>query len=126
MICLEICPRVGHQLFVCGVINCLNAGNVLNQRLLIAVYVLDQLGLGIRRTSDQDLVDAGKRERDTVEIVLIFGGVPRPDAVGFMVQVMRWVFRMNDNAAGAFPVEMKDACFAMIDPNDGVLCIGHR
>jgi hypothetical protein len=57
--------------------------------------------------------------------ILILAGVSAADRIGLVVDMPRWIMRMNDEAFGVVAIEMKDARFAMIDPDNCVIMTRH-
>lgn len=113
------------QFLVRGVVDGLDAGDVRDELGLMAMNVFDEFGLGVGWARDQDRLHISQCCGNAVEIVLILGGFSRPDTVGFVVKVLRRIVGMEHEVVDTLTIEMKDARFAMIDPDDGVVMAGH-
>jgi hypothetical protein len=57
--------------------------------------------------------------------ILVFRRVAAADAVGLVMNVARRVVGVQDEAIDVRNVEMKDAGFAVVDPNNCVVVAGH-
>jgi hypothetical protein len=57
--------------------------------------------------------------------IVVLRRVAAADAVGLMVNVASRMLWMQHDAIDLCNVEMKDARFAVVDPNDGVIVAGH-
>ena len=57
---------------------------------------------------------------------MIRRGVSATDAIGLVMEVLRRVLRMHNNALDVRRAEMENARFPVIDPDDGVIVMsGH-
>jgi hypothetical protein len=57
--------------------------------------------------------------------ILVFRRVAAADAVGLVMNMARRVVGVQDEAVDVRNVEMKDARFAVVDPNNRVVVAGH-
>ena len=98
MVRLEVITCVRDELLIARMIDRLDAGDVCNQPWLVGVHVLHQLGLGIRRSGDQDGLAIGERRRNMLIEVLILGGMTRANRTGLVVDVARRVLGPDHDA----------------------------
>ena len=117
----EVAPGMIDQLTITRMINRFDGGHPSCQIRTVVLDVLEQFCLCIGRAGDQDRASIGNRLSHPLEKVMIFGGMPTTDAVGFVMQVLGWMIRMDDERVGVRNVEMEHAGFAMIDPNHGMV-----
>ena len=101
----------------------LNRRDPLDELGVVAVDVLDQFGLGIRRTSDQYCARGTDCTDHVLKENVIFGGVPAADRVRFVMNVSSGMLRMHDDLVNIRRVEMKHPCFMVIDPNGSVIVV---
>jgi hypothetical protein len=82
--------------------------------------VLDQLRFGVRRAGDEYELRRCQGGCDIVQEGLIFGRMAAADGIGLVMNVSRRIVRVDDDLIGLKPVEIENASFAMIDPDDRV------
>ena len=121
----EVGAGVGNQFLVCRVIDRFDARNMLDEPGLVAMDVFDEFGLGNGRARDQDRMYVCQRCGYGVQVILVLGRMAGADAIRLMMQMLGWIVRMQHELIDAVAIEMKDAGFAMIDPDDGVAVAGH-
>jgi hypothetical protein len=80
--------------------------------------VLDQLGLGIGGPGNENRAGVCDRLRDSLKEGVVLRGVPAPDGVCLMVDVLGWTIRMQDEPFHIGRTEMEHAGFMVIDPDD--------
>ena len=119
----EIPARVGDECTIAGMVDGLNRRDPLDELGVVAVDVLDQFGLGIRRTSDQYCARGTDCTDHVLKENVIFGGVPAADRVRFVMNVSSGMLRMHDDLVNIRRVEMKHPCFMVIDPNGSVIVV---
>jgi hypothetical protein len=101
----------------------LNRRDPLDELGIVAVDVLDQFGLGIRRTGDQYCAGGTDRIDHVLEEGVIFRGVPAADRVRFVMNVSSGMLRMHDDLVNIRRVEMKHPRFMVIDPDGSVIVV---
>jgi hypothetical protein len=80
--------------------------------------VLDQLGLGIGWPRNENRAGVCDRLSDSLKEGVILRGVPAPDGVCPMVDVLGRMIRVQHEPFHIGRAEMEHACFMVIDPND--------
>jgi len=80
--------------------------------------VLDQLGLGIGWPRNENRAGVCDRLSDSLKEGVILRGVPAPDGVCLMVDVLGRMIRVQHEPFHIGRTEMEHAGFMMIDPND--------
>ena len=121
----EITARVGDECAIGRMVNGLNRRDPLDELGIVAVDVLDQLGLGIRRTGDQYCAGGTDCTDHVLKEGVIFGGVPAADRVGFVVNVSSGMLRMHDDLVNIRRVEVEHPRFMVIDPDSSVIVVRH-
>ena len=101
----------------------LNRRDPLHELGIVAVDVLDQLGLGIRRTGDQYCAGGTDCTDHVLKEGVILRGVPATDRVRFVMNVSSGMLRMHDDLVNIRCVEMKHPRFMVIDPDGSVIVI---
>jgi hypothetical protein len=110
-----------HKRIVGGMIDRFDADNPVDEFRIMAMDVLDQFGLRVRRTRDEDELGVFYGFDGVVQEFLIFGRMSAADRIGLVMDMPRGIVRFDDDPIGLKPVEMEDARFAVIDPDD---CVG--
>jgi hypothetical protein len=80
--------------------------------------VFDQLGLGIGWSRNENRASGCNRLSDSLKEGVILRGVPAPDGVCLMVDVLSRMIRMQNEPFHIGRAEMEHACLTVIDPND--------
>ena len=80
--------------------------------------VLDQLGLGVGWPRNENRAGVCDRLRDSLKEGVVLRGVPAPDGVCLMVDVLGWTIRMQHEPFHIGRTEMEHAGFMVIDPHD--------
>jgi hypothetical protein len=80
--------------------------------------VLDQLGLGIGWPRNENRAGVCDRLSDSLKEGVILRGVPAPDGVCPMVDVLGRMIRVQHEPFHIGRAEMEHACLMVIDPND--------
>jgi hypothetical protein len=119
----EIPARMGDECTIAGMVDGLNRRDPLDEWGVVAVDVLDQFGLGVRRTGDQYCAGAADCTDHVLKEGVIFGGMPAADRVGFVMNVSSGMFRMHDDFVNIRRVEMKHSRFMVIDPDGRVIVV---
>jgi len=119
----EITARVGDECAIGGMVDGLNRRDPLHELGIVAVDVLDQFGLGIRRTGDQYCAGGTDCTDHVLKEGVIFGGVPAADRVRFVMDVSSGMLRMHDDLVNIRRVEMKHPRFMVIDPDGSVIVV---
>jgi hypothetical protein len=122
----EILARMRHELGGARVIDAFHADDLLRQLRIVLADMFDQRGLGVGRAGDKDRTGIGDRLRDRMQKSMVFGGVPAADRIGLVMNVFGGIVGVQHQLLDIGRAEMKNARFAMIDPNDGVMMMdGH-
>jgi len=119
----EITARVGDECTIGRVVDGLNRRDPLDELGVVAVDVLDQLGLGICRTGNQYRAGGTDCTDHVLKEGVIFGGVAATDRVGFVMNVSSGMLRMHDDLVNIRGVEMKHPRFMVIDPDGSVIVV---
>src|SRR4029077_3134819 len=115
---LEVTSGVGNELAVARMIDGFHADDDLHQPGIMLADVLDQLGLGIGWPGNENRAGVCDRLRDSLKEGVVLRGVPAPDGVCLMVDVLGWTIRMQDEPFHIGRTEMEHAGFMVIDPDD--------
>jgi len=99
----------------------LDCGNPSPELRRAAFDVLEQLGLGVGRSRDQDYAGIANRCGNAFEELLIFRCVSAADDTGFVVQMTGRTIRVHRNSVGLCRIEMKDAGLTMVNPDDRMI-----
>ena len=89
----------------------LHSSNRLRQLRDMLVNVLDQLGLGVGGTGDQNRAGVRDGLGNGLEILMIRRGMSAADAIGLMMDVLSRMLRMHDKARDVRWTEMENAGF---------------
>jgi hypothetical protein len=119
----EITARVGDECTIGGMVDGLNRRDPLDKLWVVAVDMLDQFGLGIRRTGDQYCAGGADGTDHVLKEGVIFRGVSAADRVGFVMNVSSGMLRMHDDFVNIRRVEMKHPRFMVIDPDGSVIVV---
>jgi hypothetical protein len=119
----EITARVGDECTIGGMVDGLNRRDPLDEPGIVAVDVLDQFGLGICRTGDQDCAGGTDCSDHVLKEGVIFGGVPAAERVRFVMNVSSGMLGMHDDLVNISRVEMKHPRFMVIDPDGSVIVV---
>jgi hypothetical protein len=95
---LEVLSRVGDELRVAWMIDCLHANNGAHQLGTVVVNVLDQLGLCIGRPSDKDRTSICDGIRGYLQIGVILCRMPAADRMSLVVNVSGRMIRMQNES----------------------------
>jgi hypothetical protein len=117
---LEIMSGVSDELRVAWMIDRLDADDLVHQLRIVLADVLDELGLGIGRTSYQNRAGVGNRLRHRLQKRMIFGGMAAADGIGLVVDVPGRMIRVQYQLVDVGWAEMENAAFMVIDPDDGM------
>src|SRR4029077_13798563 len=115
---LEVTSGVGNELAVARMIDGFHADDDLHQPGIMLADVLDQLGLGIGWPGNENRAGVCDRLRDSLKEGVVLRGVPAPDGVCLMVDVLGRTIRMQDEPFHIGRTEMEHAGFMVIDPDD--------
>ena len=80
--------------------------------------VFDQFGRGIGRSRNENRAGVCDRLRHSLKEGVILRGMPAPDGVCFMVDVLGRMIGVQHESFHIGRAEMEHACFMVIDPND--------
>lgn len=103
------------------VINGLDPSDFFDEARIMPVDVLQQLGLCIRGSSDQNGMSIQDRGCNFVQERLIFGRMAAAYGVRLVVDVARRVMRMENQPFNVVLVEVKYARFEVINPHNRML-----
>jgi len=109
---------VGDELPVAWMIDGFDSDDNFHQPGIMLADVLDQLGLGIGGTRNENRARVCNRLSDSLKEGVILRGVPAPDGVCLMVDVLGRMIRVQHEPFYIGRTEMEYACFTVIDPND--------
>src|SRR5580692_5319126 len=85
--------------------------------------MLDQFGLCVGRSGDENCTGVCDRFGDCVKIVMIRGNVSASDRVCFVMDMPGRMIRLQNEPLYIRCVEMKHARFMVIDPDDSVIVV---
>jgi hypothetical protein len=88
--------------------------------------MFDEFCFRVRRPRDEYSSGTRNGVCHVLKEILVLRRVAAADAVGLMVNVARRVLWVQHDAIDLCNVEMKDARFAVVDPNDGVIVARHE
>ncbi len=125
MIVFEDLPCMSHQFAVGGMVDSFNAFNLDAELRVVRVNVFYKFGFRVRRACDQNGLGVGQAFNDAMIVLLIFRSVSRTDRVGFVVQMLRWIVRMDYETLKPLAIKVENSRFTMIDPDNGVIFAGH-
>jgi hypothetical protein len=120
---LEVMSGVGDKLPVAWMIDGFDSDDDPHQLGIMLADVLDQLGFGIGRPGNENRAGVGDRLRDRLKKGVILRGVPTPDGVCLVVDVLGRTIRVQHEPFHISRAEMEHACLMVIDPNDRCLAI---
>jgi hypothetical protein len=110
------------ELRVRGMVHRLDADDPFLEGVLVSLCVSEEVELRLGRPHDEDFTTPIQTARDLVkEPMLVVRMVPDPQRVFVVVAMDVDTGRVNDGLIEGPRVELEDARFSMIDPNDGVL-----
>ena len=117
---LEVASGVGDELPVARMIDGFHTDDNLHQRGITLADVFDQFGLCISRSRNENRAGVCDRLRDSLKEGVILRGMPAPDGVCLMVDVLGRMIGVQHESFHISRAEMEHACFMVIDPNDGM------
>src|SRR5262249_49679269 len=117
---LEGAPGMGDELPVARMIDGFHTDDDLHQCGIMLADVFDQFGLGIGRSRNENRAGVCDRLRDSLKEGVILRGMPAPDGVCLMVDVLGRMIGVQHESLHISRAEMEHACFMVIDPNDGM------
>jgi hypothetical protein len=109
---------VGDELPVAWMIDGFDTDDNPHQLGVMLADVLDQLGLGIGWPRNENRASVCDRLSDSLKEGVILRGVPAPDGVCLMVDVLGRMIRVQHEPFHIGRAEMEHACLMVIDPND--------
>jgi len=109
---------MGDELPVAWMIDGFDADDNLHQPGIMLANVLDQLGLGIGWSRNENRASICNRFSNSLKEGVILRGVPAPDGVCLMVDVPGRMIRVQNEPFHIGRAEMEHPCFMVIDPND--------
>jgi hypothetical protein len=109
---------VGDEFAIARMIDGFHTNNDIHQPGIMFTDVLDQLGLGIGRPSNENRASIRNRLSDSLKEGVILRSVPAPDRVSLMVDVFGRMIRVQHEPFDIGRAEMEHSCFTVIDPND--------
>ena len=109
---------VGDELPVAWMIHGFDSDDNFHQPGIMLADVLDQLGLGIGGTRNENRAGVCDRLSDSLKKGVILRGVPTPDGVCLVVDVFGRTIRVQHEPFHISRAEMEHACLMVIDPND--------
>jgi len=122
----KILARVRQKLSVGGVINSLDADEVIVQIVMRFVYVLHKRELGIGGADDEPFLHAADFLDNRVVVLGMLGSPTGANRVRLMVLVFAAVRCVNDDGlvglVGVVVAEGDDMGLAIIEPHDDVVC----
>jgi hypothetical protein len=83
---------------------------------IVALQVMQQVGLSRSRPDDEDLAGVPHGLRHAVEIVLVGGSMARVAKAGLVMEVARLFVRPHRPFIGALPADRVDAGLGVVDP----------
>jgi len=117
---LEVMSGIGDELPVAWMIDGFHTDDNLHQPGVMLADMLDQLGLGIGWSRNENRASSCNRLSDSLKEGVIPRGVPAPDGVCLVVDVPGWVIRVQNEPFHIGRAEMEHARFMVIDPDDGM------
>jgi hypothetical protein len=117
---LEVVSGVGDELRVAWMIDGFHADDNLHQLGIMLADVLDELGFSIGRPRNENRAGVHDRLSNGLKKGVILRGVPTPDGVCLVVDVLGRTIRVQHEPFHISPAEMEHACLMVIDPNDRV------
>jgi hypothetical protein len=115
---LEVMSGVGDELRVAWMIDGFHTDDNLHQPGIMLADVLNQLGFGIGRARNENCAGVRDRLSDSLKKGVILRGVPTPDGVCLVMDVLGRTIRVQHEPFHISRAEMEHACLMVIDPND--------
>jgi hypothetical protein len=115
---LEVMSGVGDKLPVAWMIDGFDSDDDPHQLGIMLADVLDRLGFGIGRPGNENRAGVRDRLSDRLKKGVILRGVPTPDGVCLVVDVLGRTIRVQHEPFHISRAEMEHACLMVIDPND--------
>lgn len=113
------------ELRVRRVVDRFGADDGIHQLRVMPVDMLDQLGLGARRTGDENGVSAGNRLGNGVEKFLVRGSVPAADGIRLVMDMPCRMLGMQDVTFDIRRTYVKHPRFTVIDPHNRMIMLSH-
>src|SRR5262245_8780160 len=124
---LEVMSGMGDELRVAWMIDGFHTDDNLHQPGIMLADVLDQLGFGIGRPRNENCAGVRDRFSDSLKKGVILRGVPTPDGVCLVVDVLGRTIRVQHEPFHISRAEMEHARLMVIDPNDRMIVMAvHR
>jgi hypothetical protein len=118
---LEVLPGISDELRVAWMIHRFHSDDDIHQLGVVVVNVLDQLGLRIGRSGNENRAGICNCFSGGVKIGVIFRGVTASNRICLVMDVPGGVIRVQHQSFDICRAEMEHARFMVIDPNNGMI-----
>jgi hypothetical protein len=125
MVGFEMLPREGDQFAICQMIEPLNPNDLAHQLRAMTGDMLGQLVLSLSGASDQHRASVGNGLRDLLKVNGVDGCVTTANSVGLMMDMASWIMWVKHKPLNVGNIEMQNARFKMIDPDDRMIMTRH-
>ena len=123
----EVFSGISDELRIAWMIHRFHSGDDVHQLWIVAVNVFDQLGFCIGWSCDEDGAGVRNRFGGFLKKIVILRSVPASDRIGFVMDVLGRIFRVQNKSLDVGRADMEHPRFMVIDPNDGVIVmLAHR
>jgi hypothetical protein len=103
----------------------LHGHDELHQLGIVVVDMFHQFRLCVRWPGNENRTRVGYRMGNAVEKILILCGVPAADGIRLVMDMASRVIRTQDQSVRFQTPDMKHAGLMVIDPDDGMIIMGH-
>jgi hypothetical protein len=125
MVGFEVLPREGDKFAIGQMIETFNPNDPTHQLRAVTGDVLDQLVLSLSWAGNEHRASVTNSLRHVLEITGIDACVTAADGVGLMMDMAGRVMRVKHKPFDLGNVEMKNARFKMVDPDDRMIMTRH-
>jgi hypothetical protein len=98
-----------------------DANDDFRQLGIMEANMLDQFGLCVRRSGNEDGAGVRNRFSDRLKVLMIRRGVPASDGICLVMEMPGWMIRAKYETFNVCRAEMEYPRFAMINPDDGMI-----
>jgi hypothetical protein len=125
MVGFEMLPRQGDKFAISQMIETFNSNDLTHQLRAMTGDVLGQLVLSLGGASDQHRSRVCYGQRHLLKVARINSCVTTANSVGFMMDMASWIMWVKHKPFNVGDIEMENARFKMIDPDDRMIMTRH-
>jgi hypothetical protein len=126
MVRFEMLPREGDQFAISQMIETLNPYDLRHQLRAMAGDMLGQLVFSLGWASNEHRASVGNGLRDLLKVNGVDSRMTAANSVGPMMNMAGGIMRVKHKPFNIGNIEMENACFKMVDPDDRMIMTRHE